>query len=1137
MLPILYQKNGLTKKGVLEDCITANVHERRNADFELLVSYPIGYPLFNDIRVGDVIEAHANDKLRNQKFRIYNIQKFLKTRIMIRCRHISFDAAFDKVDGISLTNASCEYALNEIFRNSVFSKHYRGFSDIINAQDYNMPNESVQRAIVGAKGSIIDTYGVGAEILRDNYNIHVLQHRGRDNGVVIAYGDNLTGFDATEDDTKVLTRVRGYVKRHEEGKEVVVYGDYIVSDKEGLYPHPKIQDIDYSNRFEYGVTPTKEQINELARNEFKINKVDIPNINYKIEFIPLSRCVGYEDVEDRIGLCDTVTIKNKVYDIETKAKVVKYSFNCLTDRYESMEIGNIQTAFNVVIGGMGGTTITGGGLTKDEVQGLIDKTPSTNYPDLLPNTPVLSGKVYGFDSLELTWTFEQQPYLNYEVYGSRTKGFTPTEIDLLYRGQASTYVHKGKPGEKWYFKVCAINTKASRTPFSNEIELESRKVDSFEEYFSHLAVGNLVTDIFSTNYMEAGIIKANWVELKGASVIDGNGKRTFDIDSFGRITLMPSVFKMIVDGREEEIVTKTQFEQSSEAFDFKVKSSQNNPNLINNAWNLGGLKHWQKVQWDANDTSHYMEGQLGVSNFNNWCPKGQYVMEIINKGGDYNNHWFGAKQTVKVTPGETYTVSYYVAGHRVKSNELEIKRTDNDNHISSKSITSIKSGREGGATFEDDFTFVTLTFFVPADCYSIDLYIYSKGKNGTSHSYMWIARTQLEKGTEATNRRIGANEVNSNTTRIDGDGIEIIHQNNSKTIINHEKVEFTSPNGNASLRLKNGGINFLESKTNELVGFAKTSTMTDNLEINGVTISTYGSGDYLAIGQSNSYDETDWLSVPSIILGKVDDHTHNWYKGVNFVNENVFLRSRTFLKNTMEVGMGNPIEFNGQSGTNATIMGQPTGKLWIHAEAGLDLGVRQGNEYSSAIRINKSGGGTYNQEILLFGNVVNYNSLMLRNADIKTHLTPQSLQLKQKNKMIKDVFVPFSVNEDEIRYTHTEEILMNEKTMIVELPQLLAENIRNDYHVNIGKISWGDYRIVEKTPYYFEIESNVDCFKFTYEIVAQKIEKPKENICVASLQYLSKGAVEGEVNDKVSYYIDNGEIGKNNYWRLYTNKF
>ena len=54
----------------------------------------------------------------------------------------------------------------------------------------------------------------------------------------------------------------------------------------------------------------------------------------------------------------------------------------------------------------------------------------------------------------------------------------------------------------------------------------------------------------------------------------------------------------------------------------------------------------------------------------------------------------------------------------------------------------------------------------------------------------------------------------------------------------------------------------------------------------------------------------------------------------------------------------------------------------------------------------------------------------------------------------------------------------------IEIPIFMAENIQNDYHINVSKMSWGDYRIIEKNPYYFILESQEEDFAFTFEVVA-----------------------------------------------------
>ena len=532
----LYKKDGITKIGDLTDCIECLVEEERNGLFEVSLVYPLSSNLCSYLVDENIIECNANDTLLNQKFRIYMTRKVMDNMVEVYARHISFDFMYDYIDNVSFTNQSCEYALNQLFRNSNFSKHYKGYSDIVNAQNYSMSMANVLEAIGGKKGSIIDTFGTGAEILRDNENIHVLNKRGYDNEVTIEYKKNLIGFELEEDTTDLVTRISPYAKYNdsETNEEIIVKADYVDSTLIANYSHPYIKSIDYSDKFGDGEIPTVSKLQDLARKEYKNNKVDIPKQNFKIEFIPLSKCVGYEGLEDKISLCDTVTIIDTRYNIKTQSKVIKTVFNVLKNRYESMELGEPRTSLGNVIGGGNNDPVVG----PPGPQGPPGQDGSVgDFPNTLPSTPVLESFVYGFSNIELSWTFENKVYYSYELYGSKTKGFKPNTFDLIFEGQASTYMFQAKPNETWYFKVCAINTHGERTNFSNQVTVNTTKIEDLSNYVENMAISEALIGTLSLDRGWIGTLKGNYIDARQLSVTDGNGKRTLDIDSFGNVNL------------------------------------------------------------------------------------------------------------------------------------------------------------------------------------------------------------------------------------------------------------------------------------------------------------------------------------------------------------------------------------------------------------------------------------------------------------------------------------------------------------------------------------------------------------------------------------------------------------------------
>ena len=538
----LYNKDFTVNYGTINTTIEAFVEEERNGLFELSFIILNTDNLFSYVKEENIVVANANDTLLDQKFRIYMTRKLMNNRVEVFARHISFDLMYDYIDNVSFTNQSCQYALNQLFINSSFSKHYKGYSDIVNAQNYKMSMANILEAIGGKSGSILDTFGNGAELLRDNENIHVLNKRGHDNSVTIEYRKNLTGFELEEDTTDLVTRILPYAKYSPTDKEgntldeVIVKADFVDSPFINNYSHPYIKTIDYSEKFEDEEIPTVEKLIKLAQNEYENNKVDRLKQNFKIDFIPLSKCVGYEGLEDKISLCDTVTIIDTRYNINTQAKVIKTVFNVLKNRYESIELGEPKTTLGDIIGSGGDNEPVVGPPGPPGPPGADGNLG--DFPNSLPATPVLEAFVYGFSNIELSWSFENKIYYQYELYASKVKDFTPNTFDLIFQGQASSYIFQAKPNETWYFKVCAINTYGERTEFSNQATVTTTKIEDLSNYVENMAINEALIGTLSLDRGWIGRLNANLLDVKGNfSVTDGNGKRTLDIDSFGNVNL------------------------------------------------------------------------------------------------------------------------------------------------------------------------------------------------------------------------------------------------------------------------------------------------------------------------------------------------------------------------------------------------------------------------------------------------------------------------------------------------------------------------------------------------------------------------------------------------------------------------
>lgn len=693
-----------------------------------------------------------------------------------------------------------------------------------------------------------------------------------------------------------------------------------------------------------------------------------------------------------------------------------------------------------------------------------------DFPDELPNVPQLTGEVVGLSGIDLSWTFENKLYYTYELYASQVADFNPTAFDKIYSGKASSYLHQAQPNENWYFRVRAINSYGHATAFSNQVRVTTNKQNSFDKYFSSLAVDNLVADIFSVNHMKAGTIKGQWIDAKNLSVTDGNGKRTLDIDSFGNITLLPTNFKLLVEGTAQDVATKASLEATRNEFVYKF-DTVGFPNELYNSDFSKGTRGWVLDNGGGTAEVRYSTDYKGdepvgtsalyltlnsanyagtVSAMQKFKPKNPKMREFT-VGGVY--HY----TNVRITGEQPYPLAYIYVVITNKDGTYEYYNQDEPlrNHSYINWVT-----HQTTFTRENNKEIAFIEYFV-----------YMRNCSGAFR----ITNLDFHEGRQHRKWQPGF-AIYSNTTTIDGEGIEIEHESKAKTRINHKKVEFTSSNGSTTLRIENGGLNLYSwGRIQEMVGFLKPSYFGDT-NLNGVSISTYGQGDYLAIGHSTANTEYDVISRPCMIC--CANGNTGYATGTTFPNyDPLYIKTLTTIQNNMVFENLRKLKFDAGSSRSCDIYGNNSGQLMIDVDDSCMIAYRKGTASTAGISVGEYTGIDTYADLDGHGfTLYNYKTAYaLQNTSAKT-LSASGVDNTLKGSM--------TYNENEVRYCVTTPVNMHtDRQIMIEIPQILAENLEPNYHLNIGKISWGDYRIVEKTEYYFTLETNVDNFEFTWELV------------------------------------------------------
>lgn len=870
MKPILYDKTGKVQLGVLEHCINCIVEEERNASFTLTLTYPITDELHHALIYDNIIIAKANDEYDNQQFRIMATERIIKGTITVKAVHISYDLVYD-LTNVSSANRSCENALNELFRNSHFSQDYRGYSNIVNSQTYSAVNKNIWEAIVGSTGSIVDTYGKGPEIIRDNKNIHVLNSRGTDRGVVIEYSVNMLEESLEVDTTGIVTSIYGYARyTDEENNEQVVSAPRINSSLIDNYAHPFIVYKDYSERFEQGSIPTVEQITSLVEDDFA-RGIDQPKCNYTINFVPLSKCAGYEDIQDQIHLCDTVTIKDKRYNIDTQAEVISYVYNVLLERYDSMELGDARNTLAQTIIKPAKDSLE----QKIEDKIIID---NKNYPDRLPKTSVITLHA-GLGTIQVDWTYERQSYYSYQLYGSTKQGFTPTSADLLYEGQASSFLHIVQPGSTWYFRVRAKNTYGKYNEFSEEAGITCFIIDENTTYIEKAGISDAYIGTLNLDRGWVGELKGHWIDARNLTVTDGNGVRTLDVDSYGNVKIDASQIKIATKSIETIIsdgdnAVQAKITQTASSLTSEISKKVGKTEVIST---INQTAESIKIKANKISLEGYVTINQGFSidaSGNMTANNGKFNGGTIKIQENSNNY-------INISDGSISSVNNGITELRIQNGTVQLRDTDNttvgrlgrskwvntDIYLTSVaayygSTVALSAAYSSGAE-------ATATVVVSSKNHTINSVYYKQGPNITAPDIMGVSCWRGFNDSSNYRGHIAFND-DSNTFQIAANnklvlGVRTSSYFHSSIVINHDSsavnksnIEFWGPVDLNNFPIYNANITSSVSVASVEPYTTNSATSNEQLVYVGYT-GTDGELRYVQRQTQHTAEEYDWI--------------------------------------------------------------------------------------------------------------------------------------------------------------------------------------------------------------------------------------------------------------------------------------
>ena len=201
------------------------------------------------------------------------------------------------------------------------------------------------------------------EIMRDNWVTRLVDAAGINKGFAIEYGRNMLGVKYSFDTADMVTQLLP-VGQTTKGKPLVISNDYydpintifngvVFSPHDSGLPIPHIEVYDLGSKIKATGTTSSALNAAYAKlvnavlDKFAKDQCDLPTVTLNVDFLMLGDSAEYAQYRNlqKVFLYDTVRVKHPGLGIDVTTQVNKTEWDCLLDRYNSIELGTVRKSY------------------------------------------------------------------------------------------------------------------------------------------------------------------------------------------------------------------------------------------------------------------------------------------------------------------------------------------------------------------------------------------------------------------------------------------------------------------------------------------------------------------------------------------------------------------------------------------------------------------------------------------------------------------------------------------------------------------------------------------------------------------------------------------------------------------------
>lgn len=398
----------------------------------------------------------------------------------------------------------------------------------------------------------------GGEIAYKNFELIVNERLGSDNGLRAEFGFNLTGINETVDMSNVVTSIipiafNGRMLPNNETVDSPLINNYPVARvKVFKYEDIKyIEDVDENEDLtDITVCSTLDELYAALRarasSEYE-KEIDKPDITYDVSIVDISKTDLYKDYMQlmTVNLGDTIHCRNRRLNIDTSARVVEMTYDCIMKEVTDLKLGdyvptyfdritNNSAVIDKVINKNNNT------IMADKIQGIINLmntrlTAQKNiaqkqdvrailFEDLDPDSPTFGAMCLGTQGIQLAKKRNETD--------SDWEWGTAIDFQAIYADYVIAGILSDKSGNNYWnldtgdFQLTSSAKIDEKTVKDYVDDISSDAVTTYDKTLTQQQIFNRLTNNGQLQgiYQKNGLlyINAEYIDAKTLSAISAN---------------------------------------------------------------------------------------------------------------------------------------------------------------------------------------------------------------------------------------------------------------------------------------------------------------------------------------------------------------------------------------------------------------------------------------------------------------------------------------------------------------------------------------------------------------------------------------------------------------------------------------